>query len=65
MPNHLISTTEDIVCPRCGAEAACRDTGPEQDQVEIRCTDCGPFFLTRSEFEAAQAERGEPEDSQV
>jgi predicted RNA-binding Zn-ribbon protein involved in translation (DUF1610 family) len=48
-------------CPRCGAEAEWSYVDPERTLVEIMCSDCGRYEMTRDEFDEAMedAEAGE------
>ena len=45
-----------LECPRCRGEAAWRFLDEEKSQVEILCTDCGSFEMTRAEFEQAESD---------
>ena len=45
-----------LECPRCGAEAAWRFLDEEKCQVEILCSDCGKFEMSRAEFEQAESD---------
>jgi len=45
-----------IECPRCGAEAEWRFLDELKETVEILCSDCGSFEISRAEFEKAEAD---------
>ena len=45
-----------IECPRCRGEATWRFLDEAKQQVEVVCSDCGPFEISRAEFEQAQSD---------
>ena len=49
-------------CPRCGAEAEWSYVDPAKARVEVMCSECGRYEITREEFDEAMedAEAGEP-----
>jgi len=54
----------ETLCPHCGAEAEWSLLDPEKRQIEVVCSDCGRFEMTREEFDSAvieNAEVNEPE----
>jgi transcription elongation factor Elf1 len=46
-----------IECPRCGADAEWSFLDPDRTTVEILCSDCGRFEMSREEFDRVAAER--------
>jgi len=48
-------------CPRCGAEGEWSYLDPENSDIEVMCSDCGRFVMTREEFDRAMAERADLE----
>ena len=58
-------TGEDEIpleCPRCKEEATWRFLDEEKNRVEIFCSDCGRFELSRAEFEQAESDVVEPSE---
>jgi len=51
-----------LECPRCKGEAAWRFLDEEKNQVEVFCSDCGKFEMSRIEFEQAESDRVEPSE---
>ena len=45
-----------LECPRCGAEADWRFLDDAKEVVEILCSDCGTFEMSRTEFEQAESD---------
>jgi hypothetical protein len=45
-----------IECPRCRAEAVWHFRDEEKSLVEISCSDCGIFEMSRTEFEKVEAD---------
>lgn len=48
-------------CPHCGDEAYWRYLDESKQVIEITCTDCGAFEVTRAGFDAAEFDIVEPE----
>jgi hypothetical protein len=46
----------EILCPRCRAEANWRFLDEDKTLVEVFCSDCGAFELSRVEFEKAESD---------
>jgi endogenous inhibitor of DNA gyrase (YacG/DUF329 family) len=46
----------EISCPRCGADAQWSFARIDKQEVEVVCSDCGRFVMSREEFDAAAAE---------
>jgi len=45
-----------LECPRCRAEAEWRFLDEMKEVVEILCSDCGRFEMSRTEFEQAESD---------
>ena len=45
-----------LECQRCRGEAAWRFLDEQKSQVEILCSDCGRFEMSRAEFEQAESD---------
>ncbi|MBZ5611273.1 MAG: hypothetical protein LAP38_23675 [Acidobacteriia bacterium] len=45
-----------LECPRCKAEATWLFLDEEKTVVEILCSDCGRFEMSRTEFEKAESD---------
>jgi len=45
-----------LECPRCGGEADWRFLDEAKEVVEIFCSDCGRFEMSRAEFEQAESD---------
>ena len=52
---------DEILCPRCQAEASWRFLDEDKSLVEVFCSDCGAFELSRVEFEKAESDTLEPD----
>ncbi len=46
----------DAPCPHCGAEAAWDFLNESKTLVGVVCPDCGPFELSRAEFDQAETD---------
>lgn len=51
----------EILCPRCREEASWRFLDEDKSLVEVFCSDCGAFELSRVEFEKAESDMLEPD----
>jgi transcription elongation factor Elf1 len=47
-------------CPRCDAEAEWSYLDAENNEIEVVCSECGRYVLTKEEFDKAMTERAEP-----
>jgi hypothetical protein len=45
-----------LECPRCRAEAEWRFLDETKEMIEILCSDCGRFEMSRTEFEQAESD---------
>jgi transcription elongation factor Elf1 len=45
-----------LECPRCRAEAEWRFLDETKEVVEILCSDCGRFEMSRTDFEQAESD---------
>ena len=50
------------VCPRCGEDAGWSFADAEKTRVEVSCPNCGPFGISREEFDQTESDRVEIED---
>ena len=53
-PMKIHPQDSDVLCSRCGSEAKWRYLDPSETKVEIDCTDCGRFEISRAELEQAE-----------
>ncbi len=44
------------MCPQCGADAEWSYLNETKTRIEILCSDCGRYEMSRDEFDAAAAE---------
>ena len=51
-----------LECPRCRAEAEWRFLDEAKEVVEILCSDCGRFEMSRTRFERAESDVLESSD---
>ena len=49
----------DALCPQCGAEAQWSYTDSAKSRVEVKCSNCGRFEVSREEFDRAAVESAE------
>jgi len=54
----------EVLCPHCGSEAEWSYLDPEKSQIEVMCSDCGRFQMTREEFDSAAIENAEVNEPQ-
>lgn len=60
---HRIGEEEGpLECPRCRAEADWRFLDEAKEVVEILCSECGRFEMSRTEFEQAESDVVEATD---
>jgi len=51
-----------LECPRCRGEAEWRFLDDAKEVVEIFCSDCGHFEMSRADFERAESDVLESSD---
>jgi len=54
----------EAFCGHCGAEAAWRFLDEEESVVEVICSDCGRFEVSRAEFDEAESDIVGPDERQ-
>ena len=57
--NHKERDEHDALCPQCGEEAQWSYADSEKSRVEVKCSNCGPFELSREDFDRAATESAE------
>jgi predicted RNA-binding Zn-ribbon protein involved in translation (DUF1610 family) len=55
----------DTICSRCGAEATWRFLDEEKQFVEIVCPDCGRFEVPCAEFENAEFDIAQSDETRA